>query len=87
MQRVGGFPGDPDRFDLRRLGPLGHAGPVAGRTGQARERVHGDQRLHAVGIRGRDQQAQLPGVTMPDQCRTLRADPTQHRADVVHPAG
>jgi hypothetical protein len=37
MQWVGRSPGRPDRFDLRLLGTLRHAGPVAGRTGQARE--------------------------------------------------
>jgi hypothetical protein len=85
MQRVGRSPGRSDRFDLRLLCALGHAGTVAGRTGEARERVHGDQRLHSVGMRGGDQHAQLPGVTMPNKGRTLGADRVHHRADVIHP--
>jgi hypothetical protein len=85
MQRVGRSPGRSDRVDLRLLRALGHAGTVAGRTGEARERVHGHQRLHAVGMGGGDQHAQLPGVTMADQGRTVRTDRIHHRADVVHP--
>jgi hypothetical protein len=34
---------------------------------------------------GGDQHAQLPGVTMADQCRALGADRVHHRAHVVHP--
>ena len=66
-------------------GALGHAGTVAGRTGKAREGVDGDQRLHAVGVGGGDQHAQLPGVTMADQGRTVRTDGIHDRADVIHP--
>jgi hypothetical protein len=47
--------------------------------------VHGDQRLHPVGMGGGDQHAQLPGVTMADKGRTVGADLIHHRADVVHP--
>lgn len=36
-------------------------------------------------MRGGNQHAQLPGVTMADKCRTVGTDRIHHRADVVHP--
>ena len=34
---------------------------------------------------GGNQHAQLPSVTMPNQCRTVGADRIHYRADIVHP--
>jgi len=85
MERVGQSPGDPDPFDPRLLRGLRHPGAVSGRTGEAHERVHRHQRLHAVRMRGRDQHAQLSSVTMPNKCRAFGADRIHHRADIVHP--
>jgi len=90
MQRVGRSPGGRDRVDLRLLGALGHAGTVAGGTGEASERVHGDQHRpgRAPGVHARApvelRPPGSPGPRIPRATRSAAAHPSGIRPE-MHP--